>query len=48
MDREHPGIMEKVRQQRYDDAIELTTYELNAGEKTHQARVNLFQGRAKI
>ncbi len=48
MDREHPELMEEVRQKRYNEALELTSYQLNAGEKTHQARINLFQGRGAI
>ncbi len=42
---ERRDCMEHVRTQRYLDAIDLTDYQLKAGEKIHQSRVELFQGR---
>jgi len=48
MDQEHPDMMEDVRQKRYDEAIELSKYSLNAGELTLKARINLFAGRDAV
>ena len=56
MDRkdEHGGTMERraimdgVRDTRYADAVELSRYTLDAGEKIAQSRINLFQGRHRI
>ncbi len=45
MDKFFPAMMENVRQKRCDEALELDSYTMNAKEKTHQARVNLFYGR---
>lgn len=45
MDAQHPKIMDAVRTRRYDQARELTFYQRISGEKIHQARVELFQGR---
>ncbi len=41
-------MMEEVRQQRYLDTVVPTDYQLTAGEKIHQSRVNLFQRRAAV
>ncbi len=41
-------IMENVRQKRLDEARELTRYQIDAAEKTHQSRINLFSGRAAV
>ncbi len=48
MDENLPFVMENVRQRRYDEAVELTKYQLQAGEKIHEARVSLFQRRDKL
>ncbi len=45
MDDNFPLIMEEVRQKRYDEAVELTRYSMDAAEKTHHSRINLFQVR---
>ncbi len=48
MDANHPGIMEDVRQARCDEAVELTKYQLQAGEKITESRINLFSRRAGV
>lgn len=48
MDKNQPEIMEQVRQRRYDDAVDLTTYQLKAGQKIHEDREALFQGRDTV
>ncbi len=48
MDHNHPEMMLQVRQKRYDDIVDKTDYQLAAGEKIHEARVELFQERGKI
>ena len=48
MDKNHPEVMEHVRDKRYEDAIHLTDYQLEAGEAITKSRINLFAGRAKI
>jgi len=48
MDKNQPAMMDLVRNKRYDDAIELTNYQLQAGEKITQSRINLFATRAGI
>jgi len=48
MDQHHPLVMEDVRQARRDEVLELTTYQLNAGEKKAESRINLFSGRAGV
>ncbi len=45
---ERREIMEQVRQRRCEEAIELTKYQLCAGEKITQARVELFRGRERL
>ena len=45
MDKHFPFVMEHVRQRRYDEAIEMTKYQLEAGEKIHESRVQLFAAR---
>ncbi len=45
MDKNFPDLMDQVRRQRYDDALDLTNYQLNAGEKTLQSRINLYNKR---
>ena len=39
---ERRGVMESVRQRRYDEAVELTKYQLNAGEKIMESRNKLL------
>ncbi len=41
-------IMDQVRTRRYDEAIEMTKYQLCAGEKIHAARNKLFAERTGI
>ncbi len=48
MDQNHPHLMERVRQTRFDQQQQLSKYTLISAEKTHQARVNLFQERDTI
>ncbi len=48
MDQQYPLIMEEVRQKRYDDVVELTRYQRNAGEAIHRSRIELFQKRDTI
>ncbi len=48
MDKYFPGVMEDVRQKRIDEGIELTKYQLAAGEKIKQATINLFEARLQI
>ncbi len=48
MDNNFPFIMEDVRQKRYDDAIQLNKYQLQAGEKIATSRNNLFARRNTI
>ncbi len=45
---ERREIMERVRTTRYDEAIELTKYQLDAGEKMTKARQNLFARRDRV
>ncbi len=48
MDDHHQDLMETVRQTRYDEAEELTKYQLEAGEKITQGRINLFARRDAV
>ncbi len=50
MDAEHPDIMEEVRQARFEEAMDnpVSSYAMNAGEKMHEARHSLFQGRKRV
>ncbi len=48
MDQYFPYIMEEVRQRRYEKQEDLTKYQLTAGEKIHQSRVDLFQRRDAV
>lgn len=45
MDKYFPLIMDGVRSKRCDEAVHLDKYSMNAAEKTHQSRIDLFQGR---
>ncbi len=48
MDKNHPEVMEDVRDKRYAQAIDLTKYQLQSGEKIATSRTNLFAGRTKL
>ncbi len=48
MDQENPELMETVRQRRCDQAVELSTYSMNAAEMTHVSRLNLYSGRDAV
>ncbi len=48
MDRAFPEIMDDVRRKRYDEAVDLTNYQLVAGETIMKSRIDLFQGRAAL
>jgi len=48
MDEFQPDVMEAVRVTRYDEAIELTKYQLMSGEKIQQARAELFSRRSAL
>jgi len=48
MDEIHPEIMETVRQKRCDEGIELTPYQLKAGEAIAKSRNDLFGRRAGV
>ncbi len=49
MDKYQPELMEQVRQNRWDDMEERpSTYKERAAEEIHEARVNLFNGRAGV
>ncbi len=41
-------VMDRVRDKRYDEAVQLTKYQLNAGEALAKSRINLFAGRGAI
>ncbi len=45
---ERRELMEMVRTTRKDENVEMTKYQLAAGEVIHQARINLFQARNNI
>ncbi len=45
---ERRDLMESVRTKRYDEAVELTKYQLKAGEAIVKGRINLFAGRDGI
>ncbi len=45
MDKNHPDIMEDVRQKRFEEKRDMTKYSMMSAEKTHEARVELFYGR---
>ncbi len=45
LDLAHPEVMEEVRQHRADEAVDLTSYQLNAAEKMAESRINLFSRR---
>jgi len=46
--KERRDVMEHVRQRRYDEAIEMTKYQLMSGEKIAKARADLFAKRITI
>lgn len=48
MDTNQPAVMADVREQRYKDMQEVSTYTLDAREKTHTAKLRLFSGRHAI
>jgi len=48
MDLNHQDLMEEVRQKRSDEAVELTKYQLNAGQQIATSRMELFARRAGV
>jgi hypothetical protein len=48
MDEHQPAVMMAVREQRYEDIVEIGDEKLIMKEKVHRARVALFQGRSGI
>lgn len=48
LERMNPELMMQVREKRYAEAIEKSTYTLQAGEKIAQARAKLYQTRSAI
>ena len=48
MDQHHPEVMMLVREKRYEESQDLSSYSLAAKEKIHEARVGLYQKRDTI
>ncbi len=48
MDEHHPDIMAGVRDKRWDEVEQLDDKKLRAKEAIHEARTQLFNGRATV